>query len=89
MWSVCYWHRQNIQSFTNFPSTWYFPKEFTITILHFHVLIKSFSHGILDDNLLTFIQQVYHLLLHGNGFVDFRGGGVEVTDNGILLFHRR
>ena len=58
---------------------------FHATILHFHVLIKSFSHGILNDNLLTFIQQVYHLLLHDNGFVDFRGGGVEVTDNGILL----
>lgn len=62
---------------------------FHATILHFHVLIKSFSHGILDDNLLTFVQQVYHLLLHVNGFVDFRGGGVEVTDNGILLFFWR
>lgn len=58
---------------------------FHTTILHFYVLIEPFSHGILDDNLLTFVQQVYHLLLHGNGFVDFRGGGVEVTYNGILL----
>lgn len=64
---------------------WNHANPFHTTILHFHVLVKSFSHGILDDDLLTFIQQVYHLLLHDNGFVDFRGGGVEVTDNGILL----
>lgn len=62
---------------------------FHATIFHFHLIIESFSHGILNDDLLTFVQQVYHLLLHGNGFIDFRGGGIEVTANGILLFIRR
>ena len=62
---------------------------FHATIFHFHLIIKSFSHGILDDDLLTFIQQVYHLLLHVNGFVDFRGGSVEVTTDYNLLVYWR